>query len=44
MSGGFRTKGDKNHVEIVLEEWGMTGLKSVVSPGCVNEKEEIAEG
>ena len=37
-SGGLEYSGDKNHSKTLLEEWGMTDCKTVVTPGVAEEK------
>ena len=42
-SQGIELEGDCKHVKIMLEEWDMTGSKSVGTPGTSEEKRENAE-
>ena len=40
---GISCRGDHKHSEVLLDEWAMTDLKAVVSPGCTEEKEEASD-
>ena len=36
---GISYNDDSRHVDVLIDEWGMSGCKIVTSPGCETEKE-----